>query len=479
VESNVTHASHLLLGRDRVYKLKRPISYGYLDYSTPELRLAACEAEHRLNSRMAPSLYLGAHRVTEADGNLFVDGEGALVDAFVEMRRFPEACLFDAMAERGELTMPLLSQLADRIVQMHATAPVVVETDTQRIERVLAINEVAFVATGLVRELVASDLAELCRAAFNRLKDVLRRRAISAKVRRCHGDLTLRNICLIDGVPTPFDCLEFSDDLATTDILYDLAFVLMDLWHKGLRSEANWLMNRYLDRVDEEQDLAVVPLFMGMRATVRAHVAAALAGSGRERQALDEARSYAITAAQMLEHRGARLLAVGGFSGSGKSTLAATLAHKVGPPAGARVLSSDRIRKALFGVEPEQRLPQDAYTPAVSQEVYGRLFARADAILRQGGSVIADAVFDREDDRKSVEAIAISHGLPFAGLWLAAPTNTQAKRIETRDGDASDATVEVLQAQQAKGHGNLGWQRLDASQGIEKLAEDATGVLEP
>jgi aminoglycoside phosphotransferase family enzyme/predicted kinase len=479
VESVMTHASHLLLGRDRVFKLKRPIRYGYLDYSTPELRAAACEAEYRLNQRTAPSLYLGAHRITEAGGGLSIGGGGDLVEACVEMRRFPEDCLFDAMADRGALTRPLLSRLADRIAQMHASAGVRLEADTARIERVLAINESAFRTTGLAQDPVARDLPSLCRSAYERVSDLLKRRATADKVRHCHGDLTLRNICLVDSVPTPFDCLEFSEDLATSDILYDVAFLLMDLWHKGLRREANWLMNRYLDRIDEEQGLAAVPFFMGMRAMVRAHVAAALAGAGGGAHAIEEARSYAVIAGQILQPVEARLVAVGGFSGSGKSTLAAALAPDVGAPPGARSLSSDRIRKALFGVEPEQRLPQEAYGPAVSAEVYARLCSRADGILKEGGSVLADAVFDREPDRQSIQGVAEALGLSFFGFWLDAPAQIQAERIRGRRDDASDATVQVLKAQQDRGYGELAWRRLDASQDVEIVAEYAAVAMEP
>ena len=229
-------------------------------------------------------------------------------------------------------------------------------------------------------------------------------------MRHCHGDLHLRNICLFDGEPTLFDCLEFSDAMATIDVLYDLAFLLMDLWHRDLRNEANLVLNRYLDEADESDGLPLVPFFMALRAAVRAHVTATAAEEASDEEAAAarrrEAQAYFDLALALLEPKPAMLVAIGGFSGSGKSTVAAAVAPVIGPPPGARILSSDRIRKRLFGVAPETRLPESAYSPEVSERVYALLAEEAERVLARGHGVVCDAVLDRAADRARFAGIA-------------------------------------------------------------------------
>jgi len=266
-------------------------------------------------------------------------------------------------------------------------------------------------------------------------------------VRRCHGDLHLRNICLLDGKPTLFDCLEFSDALASIDVLYDLAFLLMDLEHRGLTDFANLVLNRYLDLTDEDDGLPAMPLFLSLRAAIRAHVTAtAMDQAAHAESTLDmaaEARRYLDLAAQLLRPRPRRLVAIGGLSGSGKSTLAAALA----PGIGARVLRSDVIRKHLFGVAPETRLPASAYAPEVSHRVYETLGEKAAAALAAGYSVIIDAVSLKPEERRSFAPVAEAAAVPFWGLWLAAPASTMEARLRARRHDASDASPEVLTQQ--------------------------------
>lgn len=276
------------------------------------------------------------------------------------------------------------------------------------------------------------------------------RRAEHGKVRHCHGDLHLRNICLIDGNPTLFDCLEFNDELATTDVLYDLAFLLMDLWHCNLRPLSNFVCNRYLDHADETDGLPLLPFFMALRAIVRAHVTATRAAgvSTPERAALaSEANAFLATAQALLQHKPSRLVAIGGLSGTGKSTLAAAIADRIGPAPGARVLSSDRIRKALFGVPVQTRLPEDAYRPEISEKVYAILFSNALTTLKTGHGVVADAVFDRQADRDHIRAVADGLQVPFQGLWLEASSDILLHRVALRRADPSDAGVDVVREQ--------------------------------
>jgi uncharacterized protein len=302
---------------------------------------------------------------------------------------------------------------------------------------------------------------------LERLGPLLDEREKTGKVRRCHGDLHLRNICLLDGSPILFDCLEFNEDLATTDVLYDLAFLLMDLWHRRLRAEANWVFNRYFDAAEEDEGVALLPFFMAIRATVRAHVGAAQAGD-KDTAALKEAGAYFDLACDLMNFSPAEMVAVGGFSGSGKSSVAAAVADQLGPPPGARVLSSDRIRKRLFGVPAEMRLPVQAYEPDVSRRVYAEQARTAATYLKNGHAVIADAVFDRAEDRQRIEAAA-SDVTRFKGFWLEAPLEVLIDRVNSRVGDPSDATSSVLRQQVSRAQ-PAEWQSLSSIESVGKIA---------
>jgi hypothetical protein len=289
-------------------------------------------------------------------------------------------------------------------------------------------------------------------------------------VRRCHGDLHLRNICMLDGEPRLFDCIEFNDALATTDVLYDLAFLLMDLWHRDLGPFANLAANRYVDAAGLDEDFVLLPFFMAVRAAVRAHVTATQSADAGPRSELlrTEARSYLGLAHAALEASAPALVTIGGLSGTGKSTLADALAPQVGPPPGARIVESDRIRKALHDLPAEAKLPAAAYQPDVSAKVYAALAERAGQTVAAGAWVVSDAVFDRAADRERIAAAAGTAGAPFHGFWLAGDPALLRARVAARRGGASDATVEVLDRQLSRDPGEIGWTILDAAAPIDR-----------
>ena len=463
-----THCSHVFVYGERVLKLKRALRYAYLDFSTPEKRIADCERELAINRRLTPKLYLGFRCIARApDGALQLDGPGEVLDGLVEMRRFKDEDLFSRMVEEGRATPALVTRLAGVIAASHEKAEVASPGGADVFGRVLALNETALRASAPVSLDRIEALCAGLRALLDRHGALLDARCARGCVRRCHGDLTLRNICLFEGEPALFDALEFDEGLATIDVLYDLAFPLMDLWRLGARDLANLLFNRYLDARDEGDGLPRLPLFMATRAVVRAHVAAALAQEAPER--LPEAQGYFELAEALLEPRRPLLVALGGFSGSGKSTLSAHLASALGPAPGARIHATDRIRKALHGMAATDRLPPEAYAPEVSARVYAREREACAATLRTGHGCIAEAVFDRAQDRAAIEAVAQAAGVPFAGFWLDAPVEVLAQRIAGRRGDPSDADEAVMRAQVARGNEGVGWTRLDAAQGVEAL----------
>ncbi|WP_157016079.1 bifunctional aminoglycoside phosphotransferase/ATP-binding protein [Mesorhizobium xinjiangense] len=464
-----THISFILLTGERAYKMKRAVKLPYADFSTPEQRLHFCRREVALNRRTAPDLYLGVRRITrEADGGLTLDGAGELVDATVEMRRFDEACLFDRMAGEGKLTPAIMSAVASSIARFHGEAEIIRGCGgAANMSGVLDINEAGFATSHVFAQAEVEAFNAAFRAALERYRERLDRREARGRVRRCHGDLHLRNICMFEGQPTLFDCIDFNDRMASVDILYDLAFLLMDLWHRDLRDLANLVANRYLDAMDDEDGFALVPFFMAVRAAVRAHVTATQAedgGAGRRDELAATARSYFELAGRLLDVEPPVLVAIGGLSGSGKTTMAEALAAKVGGAPGARIFESDRIRKAMFGVSAETRLAPSAYEPAVSDDVYAAMASKARKMLHSGGSVVADAVFDRPQRRDTIEQAARDAGAAFTGLWIEADRETLRRRIVERVGGPSDATVDVLERQLERDVGTMHWRRITSAE---------------
>ncbi|MCJ2187155.1 bifunctional aminoglycoside phosphotransferase/ATP-binding protein [Novosphingobium beihaiensis] len=469
VERIGTHGAIVFLAGDRAFKLKRAVRYPYLDFSTKDRRKAVCEAELALNRRTAPDLYLAVQPVgKQADGRLTL-GAGDPVDWVVVMRRFAPECLLDTMARKGPLAPSLIRDLADGIAAFHDTAEIVADPGAARVRAVIDGNRASMAA--LPEDMLPAEacarLHSRSIAALDMLAPLLDRRGQAGHVRHCHGDLHLANICLWEGAPTLFDCLEFDPELATTDVLYDLAFLLMDLWQRGLRGEASLLFNRYCDMRAESDGMAAMPLFLSMRAAVRAHVNASAAekqedAAQREGKAA-AARAYLNAALAFLEPEPPRLIAVGGLSGTGKSTLAGRLAPLCGSAPGARWLRSDVLRKRLAGVAPEQPLPPEAYTRERSGEVYGTLMEETGRALASGMTVIADAVFADPAERDAAAGVAERCRVPFAGLWLEAPAGTMRARVSARRGDASDADAAVVEHQLGYDLGDLGaWRTIDA-----------------
>jgi uncharacterized protein len=460
---------------DRALKLKRAVRFSYLDYSTIALREKSCRAEFDLNRRIAPGLYLGVRAIRRDDkGRLALDGSGEALDWVVEMRRFDVERLFDRLAEKRALTRGLMRDLADEIAAFHGMAEVVTEGGgAAAMARVIADNTQNLRASACLDPQAVARLGAATAAALERNAALLDTRAQGGKVRRCHGDLHLGNICSFEGRPTLFDAIEFSPELACIDVLYDLAFLLMDLIHRGLADFANLVLNRYLDLSGGDDGLAALPLFLSQRAAIRAHVTAASAArqEGPERQQKEAAaRKYLALAETLLVPAAPRLVAVGGRSGSGKSTLAQALAPDLTPPPGARVLRSDVMRKSMLGLAPETPLPAEAYRGAMGKQVYARLRHEAARVLATGTSVILDATFIDPDARAEAALIAANAGVKFTGFWLEAPRATMEARLRERRGDASDATVAVLAYQYEAEPGPLDWRRINSAGPVARVA---------
>ncbi|WP_160000195.1 AAA family ATPase [Roseomonas sp. 18066] len=450
-----THISALFLGAERVLKLKKAVDLGFLDFTTLDARQRFIEREMALNAPHAPGLYRAVHPVTRGrDGALRLGGAGEAVEWALEMARVPPGDFLDEVARRGGIDAGLQDALGDAVAALHHDLPPVGGWDAPAaMARVIEGNRRAALAAGLPGARIAAWAAAAV-AALDRLAPWLARRATGGAVRRCHGDLHLGNLLLWQGAPAPFDALEFDEALATIDTGYDLAFLLADLDRQVGRGAANRVLNRYVARSGDAALVEGLPLWLSLRALIRAHCLARTGADGLP--CLDQAEVALRPAAP-------RLLAIGGLPGSGKSFWGRRWAPAIGAAPGALILRSDEIRKRRHGLAPEQRLPPEAYAPAENAAVHEELFAAAATALAAGHSVIADAAFLDPMLRQGIEAVGRQAGIPLQGIWLEAPLELLRDRVAARRGDASDAGLAVLAAAAARDPGAIAWRRLDTS----------------
>jgi aminoglycoside phosphotransferase family enzyme/predicted kinase len=462
-----THASIVLLGAGRVLKIKRAIKLPFLDYSTLEKRKDACEEELAVNACNAPAIYRRIVPITrEADG-LALDGKGPPIEWAVEMARFDEKRTLDHLAAAHAIPPGVADELAEAMRASHARAPV--NNGTQWLASIGPIIDRNIQKFREQRTLPIPDVDRLHELSHLKLRNhlaLLRRRAAAGLVRRCHGDAHLANIALIDGKPVLFDAIEFDPVIATTDLLYDLAFPVMDFLHYGEEGAANRLFNFYLQRGwrDHGDGLVLLPLFLSIRAAVRSLVSFTKhelyphdAGS------IADAKSYFALALDLIAPAKPALVAVGGRSGTGKSVLARDIAGYIPPPPGAVWLRSDVIRKELAGVDALTRLPPSAYTRESSDQVYGEMFERARKVIAQGHSAVLDAAFLLEAERTTAAGIAMAASVGFHGVFLTAKPEIRVQRVGLRHADPSDATETVARGQEDIDTGRMDWPLVDAS----------------
>lgn len=460
-----THASIVFLGKETVLKIKRAIRLPFLDYSSLVKRRAACQAELDVNKPFAPDLYRRVIPITHGLSGLAIDGQGSPVEWAVEMKRFDETACLDRIAARTDIAPALAEQIADAILHAHNHATAADGTEwLESISQLINRNTAKFCDVDGLSQSVIDQLHRDSHAACNAQRPCLEQRAGVGFVRRCHGDLHLGNITLIDRKPVLFDAIEFDPAIATTDVLYDLAFVLMDLIHYEHRNAANVLFNRYLAQCDPSHlaALAVLPLFLSIRAAIRAHVLFTKAEqTDHNQQIAAKAKQYFELAIQLVRPPPGGMVAIGGLSGTGKSVLACAVAPSVGPAPGAVILRSDVIRKAMFGTAEHSRLPDSAYTTEMTKKVYNALMSAVERIASQGHAVVLDAAFLRDEERRAF-SLTEPWALVHIGLFLRADLPVRLNRIAGRHHDASDATAIVAQMQENFDIGDVGWPVIDA-----------------
>jgi len=486
VELIETHISWVLLAGDYAYKLKKPVSLGFLDFGTPEARRYYCEEELRLNRRTAPDLYLAVVPITGRPATPRMGGTGQAIEYALKMKRFPQEALADYAAKRGGLGAAQIDAIAAALAAFHATAPAAPEGSAFGApDHVTASALQNFEQIGA---LVADrdDAAQLRRlrswtlSESSRLGETFAARKRHGFVRECHGDLHLRNIVFLDGLPVPFDCIEFNPELRWIDVMNEVAFLVMDLLEHGLNAAAWRFLNAYLETTGDHAGLRVLRYYLVYRAVVRTKIACIRAhqpsADKAARAASDRQYRDYLALAESLTVPGRRaLIVMHGLAGSGKSTVAQAMLERLS----AVRLRSDVERKRLHGLAAQARTHADPYSgiyaPESTRLIYDRLKLLVREIVESGYPAIVDAAFLWRAERDAFRALARKLKARFLIASCRAPEAVLRRRVAQREAamkDASEAGVAVLENQIATQE-PLGSDELAHATPIDSEAEEA------
>ncbi|GGJ99715.1 bifunctional aminoglycoside phosphotransferase/ATP-binding protein [Pseudomonas matsuisoli] len=449
-----THISWVILTGPYAYKIKKAVNFGFLDFTELSAREHFCNEELRLNARLTDGLYLDVVPITGSIDAPALNGTDAPIEFALKMKQFPQADLLAEVQARGELTAAHVDELARLVADFHTRTPAVAEDHPlASAEAIVAPLRQNFEqARPLLKDKADLDQLALLESwtedSIERLFPLLRARARQGAIRECHGDLHLGNVTLIDGAPAVFDCIEFNEPFRLIDIASDAAFVAMDLEDRDLKPLARRFVSGWLEQTGDYDALALFDLFKAYRAMVRAKVT--LFRLAQEQDAVERAvilrqyRRYA-TLAETYAAIPSRFLAIThGVSAVGKSHVALRLVEALG----AIRLRSDVERKRLFPGASSEAL----YDQAAGERTYQRLHDLAGQGLNAGNPIIIDATYLKAKQREQAAAIAEKHGVPFLIIDCHAPEKVIAEWLEQRrqeGGDPSDATLDVVHAQQA------------------------------
>jgi aminoglycoside phosphotransferase family enzyme/predicted kinase len=449
-----THVSYVLLTGDYAYKLKKPVDFGFLDYSTLEKRQHFCHAELELNQRGAAPLYLEVVAIGQTEETYHL-GSDRPVEFAVKMVQFPQDTLLSALYDRGELTESLMRDLAETVAAFHLRAEtndhIRTYGDVSQIRQ--AFDENYEQTVGFIGGPQTQGQFDETKAYTDRFfatqADLFRQRCDQGWIRACHGDLHLNNICYWQNQLYLFDCIEFNEPFRYVDVMYDIGFVVMDLWAKDCFDLATAFLNHYVELTGDWQGLQLLPLYISRQAYVRAKVTSFLLNdptvdAATKQNATATAARYYHLAWSAVQPQTGRLVLMAGLSGSGKSTTARLLAGQI---QGIH-LRSDAVRKHLAGVPLTERGDSSLYTPAMTQRTYDRLLTLGITLAQTGFSVILDAKYDRQDLRQRAIEQAQEADLNLQILHCTAPPAVLEARVRDRAGDIADATVAVLKQQQ-------------------------------
>lgn len=451
-----THISFVVLTGPYAYKVKKPVDLGFLDFTSIEKRHHYCDEELRLNQAFAPNLYLEVVPIYEWKGRYTLHGpeeDRKIAEYAVRMRQFDESDLLVNIFERGEFDLDFAGRLGERIVNVHGTAPIVSPSDSYGSAELMAESVrqnfepiLPFVGSTVPQERF-DELRAFMDTFIEKNGRLFNLRIKEGRIRECHGDLHLRNICLHKGRIELFDRIEFNDAFKNIDVMYDLAFLLMDIRYRGRRGLANRLLNTYLEATGDYVGALLLPFYQSVRALIRGEVALILSvddevEAPRREQARNDGLLYLEHALEYTQAAQGRLIVTCGLSGAGKSTFARTLAERID----AIHIRSDAVRKHLAGVgltEHGEAIYSEAYTTAT----YAKLIELGVLLAECGYAVILDAKFDRHDFRRKLVEKATSFDLSVRFVYCYAPLDVLKKRLSERIGDVSDATKELIDSQ--------------------------------
>ncbi len=452
-----THASYVLLTGEFIYKLKKPVNFGFLDYSTVAKRQHFCTEEIRLNQRGAKELYLAVVAIGKQGNKYHLGNDGEIVDYAVKMVQFPQAALLSNMFEAGTITIEQIEAMGIVVAQFHNNA--------QRNEYISSFGEVDRVRQSIddnyrqTEKYIDRAQTQLQFTETKAYTDrfllerdrLFNERRTGGFIRECHGDLHLRNICQWQSKILLFDCIEFNEPFRYVDTMYDIAFAVMDLEARGRKDLANRFLNTYAEQTGDWEGLQVLPFYLSRQAYVRAKVTSFLlddpAISDADRQAAaktagdyyHQAWGYTSTTSTP------RLIMLSGLSGAGKSTVGKRIAMELG----GIHLRSDAVRKHLGGISLASKGDASLYTPEMTAKTYQRVLELGAKLAADGSTVILDAKYDRRDLRAAVIDLATDRGIPLQIIHCTAPSAILRDRLARRTGDIADATVDLLASQQA------------------------------
>ena len=474
-----THISVLFFVGDRVYKLKKPVSFGFLDFSTRQARRAACRREVELNRRLAPDVYLGVLDLAGFDGRP--------CDHVVVMRRMPPERRLAALVEAGAPLDDELEHIARRMAAFHAAAPTADEiAEAGRVETVRRHWDASFEEMGpfigpVLDAPQCARVEELVHRYLSGREALFSERIAAGRVRDGHGDLQAEDIFCLDDGPRILDCIEFDDRLRHGDVLSDVAFLAMDLERLGSPAAGQRFLAFYREFAGETYPASLAAHYIAYRAHVRCKVACLRHAQGDPRAA-GVARDLLAQTRRHLEAARVVMVLVGGLPGTGKSTLAAAIADHNGWS----VLRSDEVRKELAGLAPDAAAPaafgEGLYRPEVTAEVYRTLLDRAGKALQLGESVILDASWSDSRWREAAAEVAQATASDLVELRCAASEALAAERIDRRrrhGGDPSDATAAVASAMAARADPWSSSVTIDTAATPQSTLAQALAVLEP
>ena len=454
-----THISYVLLTGEFAYKVKKPMDFGFLDFTTLDKRKFYIQEELRLNQRGAAELYLEALPITESNGSFHLGGAGEAVEYALKMRQFPQETLLTELFDRGELTPELVVRLAKTIAEFHGRL-----TTNDRIRGfgsvagVRAAFDENYAQTegfigGPQTQTQFDETQALTDKFFAEQADLLAQRVQGNFVRECHGDLHLGNICYWNDRFYLFDCIEFNEPFRFVDVMYDIAYIVMDLQVRGRSDLGALFLNTYIEQTGDYEGLQVLPLYVSRQSYVRAKVTSFMLGDPnisqqKKDEATETAAKYYRLAWECLQPRTGCLSITCGISGSGKSTVAQAIAQQQN----AIHIRSDAVRKHLAGIDLYEKgssgeFGGGIYTPEMTQKTYAHLLELGVLLAKIGYPVILDAKYDKQVLRQALIDAAEEHQLSLQIISCEAPLETIRQWLGDRTGDIADATADLLEKQ--------------------------------